>query len=113
VVEEADQSQAVGAFLAGVSKDDQGSVIARAEELKRGGVLKRVDVIFLGEFDGIRGLEGVDVDYGELDDLGGFTAFEKEGGFGVFYNERLFLGQDSLPFGGFRFTRIVREVYDL
>jgi hypothetical protein len=53
------------------AEDKKGGVILFGEELQRGGVLERVDGVLLGEFDGPRSLETVQLCDCELDDLRG------------------------------------------
>lgn len=65
----------MGALLASESVDEEGGIVLLGEEFKGRWIFEGVDAIFLGEFDGERALEGVEVCEGELDDLASlFTA---------------------------------------
>lgn len=83
-VEAAHQRQGVWSFLAVAAEHQQGGVVFLAEEFERRGVFEGVDGVFLGEFDGQRPFQRVQVGEGQLDDFGAGAAPQEEGGFGVF-----------------------------
>jgi len=89
-----------------VSEDEQGDVVLFAEEFEAGGIVERVDVVLLGEFEGERAFEGVDVGEGELHDVGAGRAAEQERRFGVFGGLGLALFEGALGARVFGFSGV-------
>ncbi len=84
MLETSDESDGIRPLLAVASKHNEADVVLLGEEFERGGVFEGVDVIFLGEADGKRAFEGVEVLKEELAELATSGAAEEEGDFGVF-----------------------------
>lgn len=83
------------------AEDEEGGVVFLREEFEAAGVFEGVDRVFLGEADGERAFEGVEVGEEVVEQVGGAGALQEERRFGVFVRLGLALFEGALGAGVF------------
>jgi len=94
----------VRALLAVRGEEEEAGVVFEGEEFEGGGVFEGVDGVFLGEADGVRAFEGVQVGEEGGEEGGGAGVAQEEHGLGVFGYEGFAGGEGAGGACGFGFA---------